>query len=262
MRHDRAQQANGRLQALPHDVARAGHVLHGRERICQLSHPRHRAVEAKALQILGHAGDGLVDGPPHPAQGGGQRVVGRRRNVAGRERDGRRQDEAPERRNVTPRTLDAGIGPFQVTLRRAVGEHEEPRRVGAVGLDNRLGIDGVALGLAHRLRPADGDRAPILASHQSVGTGLDLVGVVPAPVGVAVGFVTHHALGEETGEGLIDVDVAAELERLGEEAGIEQVQHRVLDAADVLIDRQPRCNLPCGQRLIGAGRAEACEVPR
>jgi hypothetical protein len=36
--------------------------------------------------------------------------------------------------------------------------------------------------------------------------------------------------------------------RAGEEAGIEQVQHRVLDAADILIDRQP---------IVGAARVKS-----
>ena len=78
---------------------------------------------------------------------------------------------------------------------------------------------------------------------------------------VAVGLVTHHALGEETGEGLVDRHVAAAFESLGIEARIEQVQHRVLDAADVLIDRKPRLDLVGRQRLVGARGAEAREVP-
>ena len=47
----------------------------------------------------------------------------------------------------------------------------------------------------------------------------------------------HHALGEEPFKRLVDVDQAAILQRLGEEAGIEQVQDRVFNAAHVLLHR-------------------------
>ncbi len=41
--------------------------------------------------------------------------------------------------------------------------------------------------------------------------------------------------------------MAGRLHGAGEEAAVEQVQDRVLDAADVLVDRQPGDRPPCGR---------------
>ena len=68
---------------------------------------------------------------------------------------------------------------------------------------------------------------------------LDLGRRDPVAVRGAVGLVHHHALREQAGERLVDADMAGLLHRAGEEAAIEQMQNRVLDAADILIDRQP-----------------------
>ena len=57
----------------------------------------------------------------------------------------------------------------------------------------------------------------------------------------------HHALREQAGERLVEADVAGRLHRAGEEARVEQVQDRVLDAADILVDRQPVVDRPCGR---------------
>ena len=80
---------------------------------------------------------------------------------------------------------------------------------------------------------------------------------------VAIGLVHDHALREQAGERLVEVEMAALAHRAGEEARIEQMQDRVLDAADILVDRQP----VIGHRRIGRGGivgriGEADEVPR
>ena len=50
----------------------------------------------------------------------------------------------------------------------------------------------------------------------------------------------HHALGEQPGEGLRQArDARCRCIAAGEEAAVEQVQDRVLDAADILVHRQP-----------------------
>jgi hypothetical protein len=51
--------------------------------------------------------------------------------------------------------------------------------------------------------------------------------------------VDHHALREQAGERLVDAEMAGAAHGAGEEARIEQVQDRVLDAADILVDRHP-----------------------
>jgi hypothetical protein len=52
------------------------------------------------------------------------------------------------------------------------------------------------------------------------------------------------------------------LQRAGPEAGIEQVQDRMLDPADVLLDRQPARDLLGIERLVRRLAGEAQEIPR
>ena len=68
---------------------------------------------------------------------------------------------------------------------------------------------------------------------------LDVGRLHPVAALGAIGFVHHHALREQAGERLVHADVAGLVHGAGEEARIEQMQDRVLDAADILIDRQP-----------------------
>ncbi len=71
----------------------------------------------------------------------------------------------------------------------------------------------------------------------------------------------HHALGEQSLEGLLHVHMAGFLHRAGEEARIEKMQDRVLDAANILIDRQPAIGDLWIGRLIFPGCGKAGEVP-
>jgi hypothetical protein len=77
-------------------------------------------------------------------------------------------------------------------------------------------------------------------------------------------LVRHHALREERVERLDGRggQVPAGVHRAGEEAGIEEVQDRVLHAADVLVDVHPVGGVLGRGRRRGAGRGEAGEVPR
>ena len=83
-----------------------------------------------------------------------------------------------------------------------------------------------------------------LSSAPSIFTS---AGVTHSPFALSIGLVHHHALGEQAGERLVDAGMAGRLHRAGEEARVEQMQDRVLDAADVLIDRQPFVDRPCGR---------------
>jgi hypothetical protein len=61
-----------------------------------------------------------------------------------------------------------------------------------------------------------------------------------ALVGAAAeNVVEHHALGQQVGEGLVVLDEPQVAHHLGPETRVEQVQDRVLDAADVLVGRHP-----------------------
>ena len=102
------------------------------------------------------------------------------------------------------RAVHALVAPLQIPLRRRRKQAEEPHGVGAVALDELVGVDHVALGFRH-------------------------LGAV----------FNHHALGEQVGEGFVDGQIAQVAQQLGEEAGIEQVQDGMLHTADVLVHRQP-----------------------
>ena len=64
-------------------------------------------------------------------------------------------------------------------------------------------------------------------------------------------------------ERLGEVDVAQVVQHLGEEPRVQQVQDRVLDAADVLVDRHPLVAPRAGSNgdVVVVRRAEAQEVP-
>ncbi len=102
------------------------------------------------------------------------------------------------------------VGPFQVTLRRAVGQHEPARRVGAVLVDN------VRSGRSRSSSTCDifSERPTVTASPGAAHPGLaishlDLVRRrTQLPCGITVGFVTDHALGEHAVERLLDADRA------------------------------------------------------
>ena len=51
--------------------------------------------------------------------------------------------------------------------------------------------------------------------------------------------VEHHALAQQVGERLVEVEQPHVAHHLREEAAVQQVQDGVLDAADVLVDRHP-----------------------
>src|SRR4030095_702192 len=80
----------------------------------------------------------------------------------------------------------------------------------------------------------------------------DLVGVKPAAVQRPIGLVRDHALREQALERLRAAQVPHVLERTGPEAGVEQMQDRMLDTADILRDRQPFFCLRAVERLVRA----------
>ncbi len=172
------------------------------------------------------------------------------------------REQAPEPVQIAPGAVDARLGPLQIALRRAVGQHEQPCGVGAIGLDRGRRVDGVALGFAHLLRAPHGDLAAVLdQAPDAIGVLLDLVRLAPLACAIAKGLVADHALGEQAGERLVEAEVAALPQGAGEEACVEQVQHGVLDAADILVDRHPVLDRRPLERSLGLGRAEPQKVP-
>ena len=63
--------------------------------------------------------------------------------------------------------------------------------------------------------------------------------VFPLRLGHLRAVPVEHPLREEAGERLAEPDEAEVVHDLHEEPRVQQVQDRVLDAADVLVDRQP-----------------------
>ncbi len=146
-----------------------------------------------------------------------------------------------------------GLGLLQRTQVHLV----QPKGVGAVGLADVVGGDGIAQALSHLpvladdgltavvVRRAvaaidDGGAALVLLGPGElgllIGAFLDLVGVdVDAP-GVGVGVGLDVALVEETAKGLGGGDVAQVEEDLVPEPGVEEVQDGVLGPADVEVD--------------------------
>ena len=162
--------------------------------------------------------------------------------------------------------LGPGGGPFDVTFRRAVGEDEPARGVGAVLVDDRDGIDDVVLGFRHFGGGDDFDLGAIFEEPLAVAQ-VDVFRVVidRAAIGALgpIDRVRDHALGEERVERLDRFlgQVAGGVHGAGEEAAIKQVQDRVFDTADILIDVHPILGLGLRGRRVGMGRGEAGEIP-
>ena len=62
-----------------------------------------------------------------------------------------------------------------------------------------------------------------------------------------------HALREQTGEGFIHGKMPRFLHGAGEEARIEQMQNRMLNPANILINRQPAIHRAARDRFRRAG---------
>ena len=73
--------------------------------------------------------------------------------------------------------------------------------------------------------------------------------------------MTDHALGEQAFERFGDIEIAAIAQRAGEETGVEQVQHRMFHAADILVDRHPVIHGAAGEGGVLGKRAETLEIP-
>jgi hypothetical protein len=88
----------------------------------------------------------------------------------------------------------------------------------------------------HRLAPIGGDGAAIGAV---IADEADFLRIQPLAVLVPIGLVNHHALREHPVERFGKLQMAGIGHGAHEEARIEQMQDRVFDAANILIDGQP-----------------------
>jgi len=73
--------------------------------------------------------------------------------------------------------------------------------------------------------------------------------------------VRHHPLCEKALERFGDRDPAEVLQGTGPEAGVKQVEDRMLNPADILRHRQPFLGLGPVERPVGRLAGEADEIP-
>ena len=92
-------------------------------------------------------------------------------------------------------------------------------------------------------------------------TDFNLLGIEPAAIRAEIGFVGDHPLREQALERLLHADLSHPLQRSGPEAGVEQVQDRMLDAADVLADGEPFLGFDTIERRAFGLAGEADKVP-
>ena len=228
VRRHRRHHFNNTLVALGQDAAPLGAVAGGggetRQRVAQFHVRGNRRVERQAARVIvADLGDGRVNPAAHFAARGGVGARARRRLRA---HTAVRRHLAPEALQKTVAALDAGVRPFQRLLRRRREHHEQAHGVGAVALDVGRRIHGVAARLRH-------------------------LGAV----------LQHHALGQQAFERLVALDEAEVAHQLVEKARVEQVQHRVLDAADIVVHRQPVGGLVVGDGGGAGGAGETHIVP-
>ncbi len=113
-------------------------------------------------------------------------------------------DDTPQAMEKARRALDARVLPLDVVLGGAYEEDVEPQRVGAVAIQVLVGLHRVALRLGH--------------------LGAEAV---------------DHPLRVQAQERLSEADDAEVVHHLDEEAGVHEVEDRVLDPADVLVHGHP-----------------------
>ncbi len=141
-------------------------------------------------------------------------------NALAADRLGQPIDQTPHAGEEPEAALEPGVGPLDLLLRRRHEHDVEADRVGAELLDHVVGIDDVALRLRHDLA-----------------------------------VLEHHALRQQARERLVDRRHAEVAEHAREEPRVDQVEDRVLDAADVEIDRSP-VRRPCRDRRAGSDSSD------
>ena len=172
--------------------------------------------------------DAPPESPPGSLEGCYRFNLSFRKRLASPELIQMREDEPPQPVQEARRALDPLVVPLQILFRRRREQLEQAAGVGAVLLADEVVGHHVALRLGH------------------LGAVLD-----------------DHALAEQRHEGLVDLREAEVAEDLRVEPCIEEMEHGVLDTADVLVDRHP----VVGRALLEhaglvARRAITQEVPR
>ena len=161
-------------------------------------------------------------------------------------------DQVPPQPLQEPEDAGDVVGmPRAVAIQRAHRHLVQPQGVGAVGGVDLVRADAVLQALAHLPgAPGDGLAAVTVAAVAGLG---DLGGrhVHPAGIGERVG--QDVALVQQPRERLRRRDVAQVVQHLVPEAGVQQVEHRVLHAADVQVHPAGRHPVPFHLRIDEGG---------
>ena len=122
--------------------------------------------------------------------------------------------------------------------------------VGAAASAHCRRVDAVVLRLRH-LFEQHLQRVATGRIGRRLRVGYIRRGDVFAGAGIAIRRSLNHSLGQQTIKGFSHIDQAPILQRLGEKAGIQQMQNGVLNATDVLLHRQPAVHGFAAERLCG-----------
>src|SRR5215471_1084895 len=248
--------ADGPVEAVARSLERR------RERVGELVNLRDRHVVAQALKVLANIVQRLVG---RTAQEGGLGSEERRWIRLGVSALDDLVDEPRNALDLAASARNTGLGPDDVAVGRAVRHNKEARRIGPVVGDDVIGIDHVLARLRHFLDRADLNGAARGNGKSFAGSTLtldaNLCGRQPVAIFAAIGLVDHDTLCEHGGERLVDRNVPSRLHAAREEAGVEEVQYRMLLATDVLVNRSPVLEGFLVGRGFGVGRAIAELVP-
>ena len=163
--------------------------------------------------------------------------------------------------------LGAARCPFHIAFGWAVRHYKPPRRIRAIGRDDVHRIDDVLFGFRHLDDRANLYRGAVgqLRAAFTFGHGFRQVPDRAAIGGArGVGFMRHHALREQRVERLdrLGRQMTGLVHRAGKEAAVEQMQNRMLNAADILIDVHPVVGVFKVGRRGGVRRGKAHVIPR
>ena len=159
------------------------------------------------------------------------------------------EPEIPHAAQKAVAALYTRVVPLQRGFGRCSEHGVQPGRVSTVFFNQVLRVNAIVFTLAH------GAHA-FVVHYQAVGFAFGRQHLARAVMNVfdlarpeildaalvtlaRVDMVEHHALGEQFGEGLIDLDEVKVTHDLGPKAGVQQMQNSVLDTANVLIHRHP-----------------------
>ena len=128
-------------------------------------------------------------------------------------------------------------------------------------VDNIVGIDDILFGFGHFFDATCDRRGTAVDDGPDVTFTTHLIRAQPCSIGILIGLVRHHALRKQRGKRLFHVDHADMAERTRPETGVEQMQNRVLDTANILVNRQPFFRSRTVKGLVMRLACKADEVP-